>query len=124
MRHCAPVLVNADRWVSFACKFFISAVYGLMFVYASELFPTSVRTIGASAAQIGDQCGIILGPYVVFSNQLWLPYIVFGGFSLLAIILTVTVLVETFNRHIPETLVQMRHMVINTVQKTAQTLSE
>ena len=111
----ATSLIQAGRWVTFVCKFFMSAIYGLLFAYGSELFPTSVRSIGASAVQVGDQFGILLGPYVLLLSLAWLPYLTFGCLSLLSIILTLATLAETYNRHIPETLVQMRRMSAFTV---------
>ena len=41
-----PVLVNAGRWVSFACKFFISAVYGLFFLLLRDFYLQDIKDLG------------------------------------------------------------------------------
>ena len=50
-------MTETARWLSFICKFAISGVQGLLYVYVPEIFPTSARSLGAGVALIGDQLG-------------------------------------------------------------------
>ena len=122
------VLNQAGRYLSFFGKFCISAVHGLVYVYVAEVFPTSVRSIGTAISLLGDETwgliwasfkfnwlsqsqskiGAILAPYIIAIKLIWIPFMIFGGCSFLAAILTGTTLIETRNKHMPNTLSEMK----------------
>ena len=102
-------MAETGRWLSFICKFFISSVHGLLYVYVAEIFPTSVRSIGTGVAMLGDEFGELLAPYVLIISTVWIPYAIFCVLATLAAVMSLT-LVETFNRPIPETLNEMKNL--------------
>ena len=101
------LLNQTGRYLSFVGKFCISAVHGLVYVYVSEVFPTSVRSIGTAISLLGDEIGAIVAPYIIHIDLIWIPFIVFGACAFLAAILSTTTLIETRNKHMPNTLVEM-----------------
>ena len=55
----------------------------------------------------GDEIGAVVAPYIILVKVIWLPFVIFGVGSVLAALLTVT-LIETRNVHIPNTLKEMK----------------
>ena len=49
-----------------------------MYVYAPELFPTTVRTIGMGLASIMAQIGGVAAPYVILTAEKgeWIPLVI------------------------------------------------
>ncbi|KAJ8301816.1 hypothetical protein KUTeg_020803, partial [Tegillarca granosa] len=45
-------------------KFFISAAFGNVFLYTTELFPTGIRAFVLTTSNIGARLGSILSPYI------------------------------------------------------------
>ncbi|KAK7107669.1 organic cation transporter protein-like [Littorina saxatilis] len=81
----------------------------LVYIYSSELFPTTVRSAGMGASSAFARLGSILASYVQqWSLQMGgnlgksLPLLVFGAFSLVAGLLTF-VLPETLHKDLPDT---------------------
>lgn len=86
-------------------KFIIGGAYALVYLYATELMPTLLRTYGLGTASMVGRVGSIIAPFVVDlvgKNNKTYPSIVFGGVSLLAGCLSL-LLPETRNRRLPET---------------------
>ena len=90
-------------------------MHGLIYVYVAEVYPTSVRSLGTAVSLFGDEIGAVVAPYVILVKIIWIPFVIFGAGSVLAALLTVT-LIETRNVHIPNTLKEMKS---RTKQETA-----
>ncbi|XP_070567958.1 organic cation transporter protein-like isoform X1 [Ptychodera flava] len=86
-------------------KFAITSSYGMIYVYALELFPTPVRSIGIGLCSMFSCIGGILAPQALLFGDLWkpLPFLVFGVTSIIAGILTLP-LPETRREKLPETM--------------------
>ncbi|OXA57254.1 Organic cation transporter protein [Folsomia candida] len=86
-------------------KLVIGGAYSLVYLYATELMPTLLRTYGLGTASMVGRIGSIMAPYVVDllgkENNTY-PSIVFGSVSLIAGLLSI-LLPETRNRRLPET---------------------
>nr|XP_039253894.1 solute carrier family 22 member 15-like isoform X2 [Styela clava] len=86
-------------------KLAISAAFALVYIYASELFPTVVRNVGMGTSSMCARIGGILAPYVHLLTALGsaAPYALYGALSILAAIMTFA-LPETLNQPVPDTL--------------------
>jgi len=86
-------------------KLVIGGAYALVYLYATELTPTLLRTYGLGTASTVGRVGSILAPVIVDivgrENKTY-PSIVFAGVSLLAGLLSI-LLPETRDRRLPET---------------------
>ncbi|XP_042240526.1 organic cation transporter protein-like isoform X2 [Homarus americanus] len=92
-------------------KCFITCAFGIIYVFASEIFPTSVRSTIIGLCSTSARFGAMLAP---FSNDLSLiygplPMIVFGVLSLVAGLLNI-VMPETLNTSLPETVADALHL--------------
>ncbi|CAF1528287.1 unnamed protein product [Rotaria sp. Silwood1] len=93
-------------------KFFASLSYGIIYVYANELFPTRIRNTGMGMCSMVARIGAIVG---TTSNdmlaRLWvnLPTVLFGILSLVAALL-VLMLPETLNKTLPQTIEDTEQM--------------
>ena len=91
-------------------KFFITAAFGSVFVFTTELFPTELRsaTMGlcSAAARVGDAAA----PLVV-SLPSWLPQAVFGCVALLASASIATLTPETLGQPLAETVAELEMAV-------------
>lgn len=86
-------------------KLGISAAFGSVFLYAPELFPTTIRNIGIGVASVGGRIGNVVAPFtpLVAKAVPWLPNVIFGVISLVAGGLTF-LLPETLHRPLPVTI--------------------
>lgn len=89
-------------------KFGVSAAYAVIYVYCSEIFPTSVRSSSMALMFISGMLGGVLSPYVVSMSETMgkrmgaaFPMIVFGSVGLAASLLSL-LLPETKDRKMPE----------------------
>ncbi|CAL4125302.1 unnamed protein product, partial [Meganyctiphanes norvegica] len=94
-------------------KLGISAAFQMLFLYVTELFPTIVRQQGFGYAEIGGRIGAFISPFVtevLAPVTWWGPSVVFGGFSILAGLLTLT-LHETKDFPLPDTINDLEQIV-------------
>ncbi|XP_066270949.1 organic cation transporter protein-like [Branchiostoma lanceolatum] len=86
-------------------KFCITATFGIVYVFSAEIFPTVVRQIGIGMASTSSRVGGIVAPFVNLLDSYWapLPYVIFGGTSIIAGLLTL-LLPETNKKQLPSTL--------------------
>ncbi|XP_033634576.1 organic cation transporter protein-like isoform X1 [Asterias rubens] len=86
-------------------KFGIAGSYAIVFLYASELYPTVVRNLGIGLSSFASRVGGVLAPIIMYLGKVigWVPMVIFGGLSVLAG-LSVLVLHETLGKKQPQTL--------------------
>ncbi|XP_077976897.1 organic cation transporter protein-like isoform X2 [Glandiceps talaboti] len=86
-------------------KFSITASFGIVYVYAAELFPTPLRAVGVGLCSMSARIGGMLAPQMLLMADLWakLPPLVFGVASIIAGVLILP-LPETRGINLPETL--------------------
>ncbi|XP_068751499.1 solute carrier family 22 member 15-like [Montipora capricornis] len=101
-------------WLSVAAmfgKFCISASFGVVYVYAAELFPTVIRNVGMGVATVASRFGGILCPFVVLMGEQSrsLPMFIFACISLVAGLAGLK-LPETKGRPMPETMEDLERL--------------
>ncbi|XP_017767964.1 PREDICTED: uncharacterized protein LOC108556390 [Nicrophorus vespilloides] len=86
-------------------KVFITACYGMLYVYNSELFPTLVRGVTVSTGSTIGRIGAMQAPFVIILSRRasWLPMVVFAIVAAIGAGLTFF-LPETLNKKLPETI--------------------
>ncbi|XP_033739346.1 solute carrier family 22 member 15-like [Pecten maximus] len=91
-------------------KFGVSAAFGNIFIYTSELFPTSSRSFILSSSNIWARIGSLTSPYIadlsILVDSMFgkaLPLIIFGCLGLSAGMVSL-VLPETLNASLPDTI--------------------
>lgn len=99
--------VNEIAVISFVmiAKFFSSIVFSMLYLFASEVFPTLLRTIGLGTCSMFARVGGLIQPQIVVLGGTWtfLPFIIYGALTLIGCIATLF-LPETLNKRLPETL--------------------
>ncbi|XP_048459941.1 solute carrier family 22 member 5-like [Rhincodon typus] len=90
-------------------KFGTTTAFAIVFVYTSELYPTTVRNMGVGLSSMASRVGSIISPYVFYLGiyHEFLPYILMGTLTVFSAIL-VLFLPETNNIPLPETIDQMQ----------------
>uniref|UniRef100_A0A915ID94 Organic cation transporter 1 n=1 Tax=Romanomermis culicivorax TaxID=13658 RepID=A0A915ID94_ROMCU len=79
-----------EKWVisglAFLGKFGIAASFGIIYIFAGELYPTVVRAMGMGMSSMIAGIGLLLAPYLV-SLGLYhriLPLLIMGAFTIMA----------------------------------------
>ena len=86
-------------------KFLIAGTFALAYLYTAELFPTPVRNVAVGGASTFARIGSMSAPYIVDilgKVSPGIPAVIFGVSSILAG-LAATLLPETLNQKLPET---------------------
>ncbi|PAA75207.1 hypothetical protein BOX15_Mlig010374g1 [Macrostomum lignano] len=86
-------------------KFWITMAFDLSWLYAAELFPTALRSIGVGSSSTLARVGALLSTLAQNLASVWapLPFLVFAAGPLVAVLLTVLCcLPETRGRRLPE----------------------
>ncbi|XP_063967372.1 organic cation transporter protein-like [Lytechinus pictus] len=86
-------------------KLGITCSFGTVFVYGTEIFPTSIRNVGFGLCSFWSRVGGIIAPFVIFINKIYkpAPLLIFGVTSFICGGIAFY-LPETLNRPLPETL--------------------
>lgn len=70
------------KWLAFLGKFSISGSFCVIFIYAAELYPTEVRSIGVSFGSMVGRIGGIAAPFIILLQEInglsFLPFLIFG----------------------------------------------
>lgn len=87
-------------------KFFVTAAFGSVFVYAGELFPTVLRSAAVGMCSTAARVGGAVAPPAVALAAIanWLPLFVFGASSILASAIIAFGMPETLGMPLAETL--------------------
>ena len=96
---------NFDHYDYIIGKLSITATFGAIYIYTSELQPTSVRTAALGTNSMCGRIGAIISPYIALlkSYGTWIPLIIFGANALLSGLL-VLLLPDTLGKELPETI--------------------
>uniref|UniRef100_H2Y7K7 Major facilitator superfamily (MFS) profile domain-containing protein n=1 Tax=Ciona savignyi TaxID=51511 RepID=H2Y7K7_CIOSA len=86
-------------------KITVSAAFSIVYIYATELFPTVVRNVGMGTSSVCARVGGMLAPLVISLSDIGasIPYVIFGLVALVGGFMT-SVLPETLNQPIPDNL--------------------
>ena len=87
-------------------KFLITASFGMVYQYATEIFPTVVRNAGLGSCSFFSRIGSIIAPFIGREVALLsplAPVLIFGVTSVVAGLLTL-LLPETKDRLSPDTI--------------------
>ena len=76
------------RYISFFGRSVISLCFAMVYIYAGEIFPTSVRNSGVGLSSMGGRVGGMIAPQVAKLalapiSILWLPGIIFGVLTII-----------------------------------------
>ena len=85
-------------------KLSITATFGAIYIYTSELLPTSVRTAALGTSSMFGRIGAIVSPYIAALKiyGMWIPLVIFGANALISGLL-ILLLPETLGLDLPET---------------------
>ncbi|ROT63995.1 Organic cation transporter protein [Penaeus vannamei] len=105
-----PFMPSGHAWaaVSLAMvgKMSITFTFNILFLFASEVFPTEVRTRGMGTSLMMSRIGAMVAPFVTESMGSvypWAPSVVFGASSVVAGLATLA-LPETQGAALPDTI--------------------
>ncbi|XP_045622952.1 organic cation transporter protein isoform X2 [Procambarus clarkii] len=107
-------------------KVCISGAYQIIYVYASELFPTEVRLQGIGAASEFAQLASTILPYITtYLGPLvpWVPSAIFAAVAFIAGFLTLA-LRETAGRPLPDTITDLAHISSSRTREKSSEVSE
>ena len=90
-------------------KFAVTGSYTVLYLYAPELFPTNLRSMGMGMGFISSRLGGMLAPFaeLLMNQVIYAPGILFG-ISSLVLSVTPYFLPETTGRQLPQTLHEMK----------------
>lgn len=69
-------LLEGQRWMAFAGKFFISGSFAAIYVTAAELFPTPLRSTGIGFGSMFGRVGGFFSPFIIQIKKTYLIYLV------------------------------------------------
>ncbi|KAK7065316.1 hypothetical protein SK128_011813, partial [Halocaridina rubra] len=108
-----PLIPEDYNWLSITVvmigKLSISVAFQIVFLYASELFPTEVRTRGAGSAMMSSRAGAMVSPYLMSSLGSLYPWTIPVVFGLAAIIASLAPLPlkDTLDAVLPDTIADL-----------------
>lgn len=74
----APLL-EAQRWMAFTGKMFISGSFGAIYVLAGEIFPTPLRSTGIGFGSMCARFGGFFSPFIIQIKTGFVKYLIFGA---------------------------------------------
>eukprot|EP00095_Tigriopus_kingsejongensis_P003154 snap_masked-scaffold791_size96783-processed-gene-0.6 protein:Tk03154 transcript:snap_masked-scaffold791_size96783-processed-gene-0.6-mRNA-1 annotation:"organic cation" len=103
-----PFVPDRIPWLSVALfligKMGVTCAFGTIYLFTSELYPTTLRTLGVGFSSMCGRIGAILSPEVAALSHVahWLPMVIFGTNAIVSGIV-INFLPETLGRELPET---------------------
>ncbi|XP_043561305.1 solute carrier family 22 member 5-like isoform X1 [Chiloscyllium plagiosum] len=93
------------------CKSGATAVYTIIYIFTSELYPTVVRNMGLGACSMASRIGSVISPYFAYlvTYSKILAFMLLGGLMVTAGLLSL-LLPETHGQPLSETIHQMQPM--------------
>ena len=114
-------MLQLSKWLSFTGKFAISGAFCVIFIYAAELYPTEVRTIGIGFTSGIGRIGGIIAPFIIMlqdTNGLsYVPYLIFGLLAIVSGVCTLA-LPETTGKPILQTIEEAESLFGSTLPQT------
>jgi len=94
---------------TFGAKFFSNIAFSLVYIYSSELFPTTLRNVGMGTSTASARVSAFASAYapLLLTVHRFLPFGLMAGLAVAAAIVCVT-LPETYNKPTMENLFQYR----------------
>ncbi|XP_050390997.2 organic cation transporter protein [Patella vulgata] len=88
----------------------INGAFALCWLWTSELFPTELRNVGTGTSSASARIGSVVAPYLKLLGSLMpgrfeevSPFILFCIVCIIALVLTLFLLPETFHQNLPDT---------------------
>lgn len=104
-------------------KMCVAGAFTVLYVFSAELYPTVVRNSGVGTSSSLSRFGVISAPYIAGLNMTVkgdfgraLPLVIFGSFSIMAGISTLS-LPETVHTRLPETIEDAENFPLQTTKK-------
>ena len=80
---------EVERAFAIIGKLGVAGTFAIIYVHTSELYPTSLRSIGVGMSSAAGYAGGVLAPIVISSTSIaWIPMTVFGLFGVGLVIVT------------------------------------
>ena len=101
--------VQEITWLNITCfligKLGVTSAFGTVYLYTSELYPTSMRTVGVGASSMFGRVGAIISPFIGQMDKYasWLPMTFFGINALVSGLLCL-LLPETLGKRLPDSI--------------------
>ncbi|XP_073246371.1 organic cation transporter protein-like [Porites lutea] len=101
-------MTHISRVLAFIGRAFVTMSFGILYLFSSELYPTSIRNIAVGVCSLSARIGSMIAPYIVMLSQLpelsvTLPMVIFGILSLCAGLMILR-LPETLNSNMCQTI--------------------
>jgi len=105
-KNLVPLIVT----FSMISKFGIAACFGCVFLYAPELFPTTIRNASMGIASVGGRLGNLVAPFSSYVVKVlpWFPGLLFGVMAIIGGLMTLF-LPETLHRPLPLTITEVEN---------------
>ena len=106
----SPLLISSSglNLVAFLVgKMGVTCAFGTVYLYTSELYPTTLRTVGIGVSSMCARVGAIVSPYIAAlgATSMWIPMGVFGGSTVISGLLCLF-LPETLGKELPNTIAE------------------
>ncbi|WAR02619.1 SVOPL-like protein, partial [Mya arenaria] len=91
----------------FLVRGFSSGMFNFVYIYTSEVYPTSIRTLGIGTASSWARVGAMITPFlaqVLLDYSLTAAVWVYGSIGLLCAVCAVTLPIETKGRELPQSI--------------------
>lgn len=104
-----PFVPPTMEWLTIALfllgKMGVTCAFATVYLFTSELYPTTLRTLGVGFSSMCGRIGAIISPEVasLSSTAFWLPMVIFGGNALLSGAI-INFLPETLGEELPDTI--------------------
>uniref|UniRef100_T1IXG4 Major facilitator superfamily (MFS) profile domain-containing protein n=1 Tax=Strigamia maritima TaxID=126957 RepID=T1IXG4_STRMM len=120
VNHFAENLILVSNILAILGKLCSAQCFAFNGIYASEIFPTVIRTIGLGVVACFARIGAMVAPQILELKDhfaIWVPFIIFGSLSIISAIF-IFFLPETLNVPLPNT-VEDVETNINTAEAEA-----